>query len=74
MERDCVIAGNFDLFAQQEPCSGLCFLMFAVALFHFPRALSQDLQEVAGTELYYFTALNISVFHISAFFFDLYYL
>ena len=67
LERDYVIVGNFDFFTQQEPCSRLCFLMCAVALSHFPRALSQDLQEVAGTELYYFTALSISVFHNSAF-------
>lgn len=47
------------------------FLMFAVALSHFPRGLSEDLQEVAGTKLYYFTALIISVFCISAFFFPI---
>lgn len=73
LERDYVPVGNFDFFTQQQPHSGLRFLMFAVALSHFPRGLSQDLQEVAGTKLYYFTALIISVFCISAFF-HLYYL
>lgn len=69
LERDYVPVGSLDFFTQREPHSGLCFLMFAVALSHFPRGLSQDLQEVAGTKLYYFTALIISVFCISAFFF-----
>lgn len=41
------------------------FANVAVASPYFPRACSQYLQEVAGTELYYFTALNISflIFH-----------
>lgn len=40
LEKDYSTAGIFSFFAQQEPCSGLCFLMLAIALSHFPRTLS----------------------------------
>jgi len=38
--KDYSTVGIFHLFAQQEPCSGLCFLMLAMALSPFPIALS----------------------------------
>lgn len=32
LERVCSTVGIFDFFTQQEPWSGLCFLMFAIAV------------------------------------------
>lgn len=67
LERVYSTVGICDFFTQQEPWSGLCFRMFAIALSCFQRALSQDLQEVAVTELYYLIVVNISVLHPSGF-------
>lgn len=67
LEKDYSTVGIFNFFAQQESCSGLCFLVLATVLSHFPRALSQHLQDMADTELYYLAVVNTSVLHTFAF-------